>query len=606
MLTFKKGNPAERAQKTSHEHLDKVNDRIHVYLKQYLGAEPANQIWDQGQRIIDLEERAMFYAQAVVHVEDQLRGTQTHKLQDWAQYRWKPVGIREFICSPHYLNKDKEIYPGVLEAAEELNNGTYVEAIMTGGIGSGKTTLALYTNAYQLYLLSCMRSPHKQFGLDPSSEILLVFQSMTLQLAKGVDYQRFRSMIEGSPYFYKHYPFDKQLHSKLVFPNRVEVVPVSGSETAAIGQNVMGGLIDELNYMSVVEKSKVAVDKGTYDQAILLYNSIARRRKSRFMENGKLPGILCLVSSKKYPGQFTDQKVAEAEKDPSIFVYDKRVWDIKPDDFGNQGWFPVFAGDLTRKPRILERDDEVDDEDRALVVSVPEEFRLEFEKDVINALREIAGVSTLARHPFFLEVQKVHTSFKPRESIFSQPVVDFVEQRLTLLKRNFWNPDIPRFAHCDLALSGDSAGLAIGTVQGFRSVSSDPEQPAYMPEIWVDGVLEVRPPKNCEILLGKIREVLIVLKKMGLNIPVHPKLQKEMLMLEKNVKTGKIDHPPGASKDLSDALAGIVYGLTMRRELWGLYRIPVLMIPQSVYASVDKLKKPENEPDYQTEHSLSA
>ena len=56
----------------------------------------------------------------------------------------------------------------------------------------------------------------------------------------------------------------------------------------------MGGLIDELNYMSVVEKSKVAVDKGTYDQAILLYNSIARRRKSRFMENGKLPGILCL------------------------------------------------------------------------------------------------------------------------------------------------------------------------------------------------------------------------------------------------------------------------------------------------------------------------
>ena len=208
-----------------------------------------------------------------------------------------------------------------------------------------------------------------------------------------------------------------------------------------------------------------------------------------------------------------------------------------------------------------------------------------------------------------------------------------------------------------MALSGDSAGLAIGTVQGFKSVSSDPEQPAYMPEIWVDGVLEVKPPKNCEILLGKIREVLIVLKKMGLNIiwvtfdqfqssdsqqilrqqglitghqsmddvpcrpydfcktaayegrlniPVHPKLQKEMLMLEKNVKTGKIDHPPGASKDLSDALAGIVYGLTMRRELWGLYRIPVLMIPQSVYASVDKLKKPENEPDYQTETSLSA
>ena len=589
MLVFKRGNHGWKA-KTSEDHLDQVNERVHVYLRNYLGHEHATKIWLAGQKIHDLHERAMYYVQAVVHVEETLKGQQTTRLQDFGHIKWKPVGIKEFICSPHYLNKEQEIYPGVLEAAEELNGGSYVEAIMTGGIGSGKTTLALYTNAYQLYLLSCMRSPHMQFGLDPSSEILLVFQWMTLQLAKGVDYQRFRNMIEGSPYFHKHYPFDRQLHSKLVFPNRVEVIPVSGTETAAIGQNVMGGLIDELNYMSVVEKSRVAVDKGTYDQAILLYNSIARRRKSRFMENGKLPGILCLVSSKKYPGQFTDQKVAEAQRDPSIFVYDRRVWDIKPDDFGNQGWFPVFAGDLTRKPRILDAEDEVADEDRPLVVSVPEEFRLEFEKDVINALREIAGVSTLARHPFFLEVGKVHESFKARESIFSQPVVDFVESRLTLLKRNFWNPDVPRFAHCDLALSGDSAGLAIGTVKGFKSVSSDPQNPAYMPEIWVDGVLEVKPPKNCEILLGKIREVIIVLKKMGLNIiwvtfdqfqssdsqqilrqqglitghqsmdevpcrpydfcktaayegrlnvPIHPKLQREMLMLEKDVKSGR-------------------------------------------------------------------
>ena len=634
---------------TPDQHLAQVNERAYAYFQQFLGRDEADKIWKTGQKIQDPHEKAMFYAKSVVYVEDRLRGEDSHQLQDYAQYRWKPVEIEEFICSPKYLNKAAEIYPGVLTAAKELNNGRYVEAIMTGGIGSGKTTLALYTNAYQLYLLSCLRNPHRQFGLDPSSEILLVFQSMTLNLAKGVDYQRFRHMIEGSPYFNKYYPFDKHLHSKLVFPNRVEVVPVAGTETAAIGQNVMGGLIDELNYMSVVEKSRVAVDKGTYDQAILLYNSIARRRKSRFMENGKLPGILCLVSSKKYPGQFTDQKVAEAEKDPTIFVYDKRVWDIKPEDFGNQGWFAVFAGDLTRKPRFVGRGEGMTEEDIALCVSVPNEFRLEFEKDIINALREIAGVSTLARHPFFLEVEKVHRSFKERESIFSQPVVDFVETRLTLLKKNFWNPDIPRFAHCDLALSGDSAGLAIGTVTGFKSISSDPNQPAYMPEIYLDGVLEVRPPKNCEILLSKVREVIITLKKMGLNIvwvtfdqfqssdsrqilrqqgfitghqsmdtlpcppydfcktamyedriniPTHHKLHKEILMLEKDTKTGKIDHPPGGSKDCADALAGVVFGLTMRREMWGLYRIPILMIPQAIYASVDKLKKTED-PTYQ-------
>ena len=179
----------------------------------------------------------------------------------------------------------------------------------------------------------------------------------------------------------------------------------------------MGGLIDELNYMAVVEKSRVAVDKGTYDQAILLYNSIARRRKSRFMENGKLPGILCLVSSKKYPGQFTDQKVAEAERiRPSSSMIGGSGTSSRM-ILGNQGWFQVFAGDMTRKPRILRtRGRSGRMRTGTLVVSVPEEFRLEFEKDVINALREIAGVSTLARHPFFLEVDKVHEVVQARES----------------------------------------------------------------------------------------------------------------------------------------------------------------------------------------------
>jgi len=650
-LIFKRGIAKP---KKHHSKLDDLHARTQLYLRRTLGSADAQTVWMAGQHIHDLNERTLFYTQVVLRIETELLGEQASQdLVTFGQYRWQPVSFREFVVSPEYLNKEHEIYPAILAAGEELNNGTYVEAIMTGGIGSGKTTLALYTNAYQLYLLSCMRSPHKLFRLDPSSEILLVFQSITKTLAQGVDYQRFRSMIEGSPYFHRHFPFDKGLTSKLVFPNRVEVLPVAGTETAAIGQNVMGGLIDELNYMAVIEKSKVAVDKGTYDQAILVYNSIARRRKSRFMENGKLPGILCLVSSKKYPGQFTDQKMKEAETDPSIFVYDKRVWDIKPGDFGNRGWFHVFGGDMTRKPRILTNDEEVADEDRHLVVAVPMEFRSEFEKDIINALREIAGVSTLARHPFFLEVPKVHAAFKKEHiSIFSQSPVDFVEQRLTLVKSAFHKPYLPRFCHIDLAQSQDSAGLCVGTCTGFQEVQKSGDQTLYMPQIWIDGILEIKPPKNSEIMFSKIREVLLVLLQMGLGIrwvtfdqfqstdskqilqqagfmtgqqsmdelptrpydftknavyegrvdlPYHPLVQQEILRLERDQKTGKIDHPPGGSKDCADALAGVVYGLTMRREIWGLHKIPILMMPSGIRSAPEKMKEQKDQPNYQPE-----
>ena len=186
-------------------------------------------------------------------------------------------------------------YPAVLDELEAMNSPQYQEIVLTGGIGSAKTTCALYTTAYQVYLLSCMKSPHAQFGLDSSSEILFVFQSINAKISKA-SFERFRSMIEGSKYFQDNFAPNKDIASKLVFPNRIEVVPVSGAETAAIGQNVIGGFIDELNYMQVTERSKQSVDGGTYNQAVALYNSIARRRKSRFLKGGQCLGNSVLVS----------------------------------------------------------------------------------------------------------------------------------------------------------------------------------------------------------------------------------------------------------------------------------------------------------------------
>ena len=384
------------------------------------------------------------------------------------------------------------------------------------------------------------------------------------------------------------------------------------------------------------------------------------------MEQGKLPGILCLVSSKKYPGQFTDQKEEEAKTDPTIYIYDKRVWEIKPEGAFTKGTFNVFIGSDTRKPRVLEDDDKIADQDRHMVMSIPLDFKQDFHKDIINALREIAGVSTLARHPYFLETDKVAESFGHYHSIFVQKTVDFVESKLGIQKGAFYKPELPRFVHVDLAISGDSAGLAVGTVTSF--VGQQRETPldtivasilkqlqgiedSYMPVFHIDGVLEVRPPRNSEILFWKIREVIMVLRRMGMNIrwvtydgfestdsmqilrqqgfvtgyqsidivptqgsvtsqrrpqpydflksaiydgrcpmPNHPHLRKEILMLERDLKTGKIDHPPNGSKDCADALAGVVYVLTMRREIWAQHGIPITRIPSSITSTPDRME----------------
>ena len=99
-----------------------------------------------------------------------------------------------------------------------------------------------------------------------------------------------------------------------------------------------------------------------------------------------MPGILTLVSSKKYPDDLIHVKLREARDKPDrIYVYDQRIWQVRPERYG-RARFKVFTGDPTRKPRILQPSERVAGEDRSLVVRVPVEFRHAFEQDLLKAL----------------------------------------------------------------------------------------------------------------------------------------------------------------------------------------------------------------------------
>ena len=131
---------------------------------------------------------------------------------------------------------------------------------------------------------------------------MFAFQSLNKMLAKSIDYERFRAMLTRLAYFNRVFPFNKKIASEMTFPHRIVVRPLSGDVNAAIGSNIFGAILDEINFMARVEESKSAVDGGLFDQAVEMYNSIVRRRKSRFMAaGGRLPGMVCLVSSKRYP-----------------------------------------------------------------------------------------------------------------------------------------------------------------------------------------------------------------------------------------------------------------------------------------------------------------
>jgi hypothetical protein len=385
---------------------------------------------------IAVEGRAAFLVQAAQHFLS-LR-------DEVGRYALLPVDIQTFVESEGFLNRRGVLYPAVMAELQDLNSGKYDEAVLTGAIGTGKSTIALFTTAYQLYVLSCLKDPHQPYSLDPASEIVFAFQSLNKMLAESIDYKRFRAMIEDSAYFAHHFAFRKNLGSEMVFPKNIVVRPLSGNVNAAIGSNIFGGIIDEVNFMAVVEQSKNAADGGRFDQANEMYNAIVRRRKSRFMAaGGHLPGVLCLVSSKRYPGEFTDRKQAEARDDvartgkTSIFVYDRRLWEIKPESAYGKERFKLFLGDVARKPRILESGAEVAADDAHLVMEVPGEFRSEFTRDILSAIRDIAGSATFALHPFIVNTEAVAKGLR-------RPAIGVIDPRNRLCRAPAHLPD----AHC--------------------------------------------------------------------------------------------------------------------------------------------------------------
>lgn len=376
-----------------------------------------------------------------------------------------------------------------------------------------------------------------------------------------------------------------------------------------------------------------------YDQAVAVYNSISRRRKSRFMKQGKLPGILCLVSSKKYPGQFTDLKEQEAAREiaqtgrTSIYVYDRRVWEIVPEGRFSGQWFNLFIGDGSRRPRVLAEGEGWSKKDHALIMRIPEEYRSEFDRDLMNAMRDIAGVSTLALFPFFYSREQVAAMFDDYPSVLSELTTDFTDPPIKVLPSRFWRPELPRWIHIDLSVRKDSTGMSCACVPGFASISrgDGPEDYEVLPQFRFDFQLAIRPPKGGEILFYKIRSLIYALRDQGLNVkwvsldsfqssdmiqilrqnnfitgelsmdtstlpyetlksacydgrvsaPLHPVCEAELVRLELDAKLKKIDHPTLGSKDVADSMAGCCHGLTMRRETWVSFEIPIVRTPTS-------------------------
>jgi len=510
------------------------------------------------------------------------------------------------------------------------------------------STFAEIAQCRMLYEISCLRDPQRVYGLMRGSVIVLLNVGVTRTNAEKIVFQGVKNKLHAAPYFVEKFPYGPWMN-ELRFPNNIWLFPATPSDSGVIGYNVFGGVMDEVNFMSIVEKSNSSRGgTGRFDQAETLHKSLIRRMKSRFMKKGKLPGILLQISSSRYPEDFTERRIKEAEDDPTVFVRRYSQWDTFPEDRWTGKRFWISLGDGTEQPRVIHGPEELKAaEDKGLpLLDVPEEFERDFEADIDAAIRDLAGRPTLTIRPYIRYRHKVAEAlargetelglvhpFSKTESTLKDGG-SFVLEKLAIprLKQQIASGTLgdvelaaakdelaflkskPRFVHADLSVTGDSTGIAMGYVRGYREVvrrnEAGEQYTTRMPIVVIEFMLRVNPPQNGEIEFADVRSLVLELRSYGYpirsvtfdsfqsrdsmqafkrvgidsshlsadtNLEVYAaykdalyedrfityqydKLFEETIRLEKNEKTGRVDHPANGSKDVADAVACVCYG----------------------------------------------
>jgi hypothetical protein len=451
-------------------------------------------------------------------------------------YSRKPVDIVTFVEGREYLNLKGQIYPKLLDDLVELFEGEYYKAILTGAIGWGKSVLSELALLRMLYEISCLENPQRFFGLVENTTIWLVNVSVNMTSAKRVVFEGLKGKIKQSEYFSRIFRHDPHYTSELRFPKKIWLAPSTSTQSGVLGLAIFGAVLDEGNFLPVVQESKQAVpgESRVYDAAQVLKNAIERRMKSRFLHGGRLPGKLLLVSSAQYPDDFLEREIEASRGDPHVFIRRYSQWGAKPPETYGPERFRIFLAP-GRQSRILAEGEDPPLGVDGQVFEAPKDYISDFKRDIYGSIRDLLGLPTEAIQPFFRQRERLYTAIdESRRHPFTALVTTLQDgaaiDREALCQldptthqwRPRWHPEEGRVVHIDLGLTKDAAGLAMGCRGGTKTVlrrSAQGEQYLeHVPVIWYDLLLRVVPPPEGEINFGNIRGLLYELIGLGFRL----------------------------------------------------------------------------------------
>ena len=201
------------------------------------------------------------------------------------------VPIEEWVNSEYYCGPDAlSIYPYWKDHITKIFNSPVMinEVILTGGLGTGKTTIANIILLRRIYELSCYSNIPALFNLMASSKIMMAYFNINLGQALLTGYGQLKEMIDACPYFQEYFKRNQKKDSEIIWPQANMMVRFASGTQHTIGTNLIGSVLDEANFFSKTEKITEAALQ-VQDKAKEIYTAARNRRKITFLGKWRKP-----------------------------------------------------------------------------------------------------------------------------------------------------------------------------------------------------------------------------------------------------------------------------------------------------------------------------
>lgn len=393
---------------------------------------------------------------------------------------------------------------------------------------------------------------------------------------------------------------------------------VAGNRCNIVSHNC--GFMDECNFSKagVKDVNKAKRDmKDTYNTITARIKGTFRKNGEVC---GKFFAVSSKKSDSDFLEDYVATQMRSGAGD-HMYVDDKPQWEVLPKSMFNPSVFYIAVGDRHKRGFVVPDNQTSFDSLEELrqqgykLLTPPLDMRPEFVADFDIALRDLAGISVPGALSFITQDVITECINSSRRNCFYNDILQIGVRDNYSIEEFFHFEEIEHLKHCptyihmDLSLNTDKSGLSGVCINGRRDITDIDGKTFSYPTFCHLFSVSLEAPRGDKIPYEKILTFLCWLRRKGLNIQIISRdqfqseymaqlleaqgftvnkisldrtpdgylalrsvliehrvdmldcqlLQDELIHLQRDAVTGKVDHPVGGSKDSADSFAGAIW-----------------------------------------------